>query len=120
MEWDWKWIVVSIVALLIGRFAFGVTFHLNDYLKRRDGKLRNQLQNACSHAELVMVDGRPGVKSLMESPSGTLNWYCKRCGYKSMNEPEEPDLQYWAVHLGDYKKSMKKYDKILKKLGVVP
>ena len=101
------------------------SFDFNKYLERRDDKYTQKLKNACTHMLMDFAgqeDGRPIYKfqSLFESPSGTLQWQCQRCGLvRNHSNDYEERAEYYAKNPEKYMEQAKKFQKLLKKNGIL-
>ena len=71
--------VLTVVAVRIG-----FNFDLNKYLENRREHHKEKLRILCPHAQIVEKSGEPFVIPTFESPSGTQNWICQRCGMQSL------------------------------------
>ncbi len=120
-------IIGVIVTLVVSVIAIKITFSfdLNKYLERKDKKNELKLKNACPHISI-----EPGkkegdkrqykVQSLFESPAGTLQWQCQKCGLiRNHNNDYDERAQYYADNYGQYVEDMKKFRKLLKKSGAI-
>ena len=67
-------VIGAVVAILAVRVR--VNFNLNDYLENRRTRKRQ-----CQHYRIGIVeDGKLGIEMWFESPTGTPNFLCHRCG----------------------------------------
>lgn len=122
----WQFLAV-ILCLALSVIAIKITFNfdINKYLERRDEKHVQKLKNACTHIVMVgerQENGRPlyGFQSLFESPSGTLQWQCQRCGLiRNHDNDYDARAEYYAKNPEKYIEQTKKFQKILKKSGMV-
>lgn len=117
----WQLIGV-IIALVFGVIVvrISLTFDINKFLERRDKKLSQRLKNACTHLEMSPTgDGQFQVQSLFESPSGTLQWQCQRCGLiKNHNNDYKTSAEYYAKNPEKYIEKNREFQKLLKKSGI--
>ncbi len=115
----------GIVALAFSVVAvkIAIKFDLNKYLERKDKKLDLKMKNTCTHVYMELAGQEDGIplykfESLFESPSGTLQWQCQRCGLvRNHNNDYEAHAQYYAQNPNEYTKKNKKFQKLLKKNG---
>ena len=94
--------------------------YLNEYLKRRDKKLKGKIKNYCTHANIKNFDDVIGIESSFISPSGTTNWICEKCGlqiYHLDKKGEKRKFEYFFKNPKKFKKQEKKFQKLLKKAG---
>jgi hypothetical protein len=117
------WQIIGLIfAFTASVVAVKITFNFdfNKYLERRDKKLVQRLKNACTHLEMTPADNNNlQVKSLFESPSGTLQWQCQRCGLvRNHNNDYKERAEYYAKHPEKYLEQEKKFSKLLKKSGI--
>lgn len=117
-------IIVAIIIIFIGiigiRFTF--KFDFNRHLEHRKKSYIPKLQNACPHVTILKSkDGNYGVQSQFESPAGTSQWQCQRCGLIRNNFG--PDLERQAERYASdpnlYKKANDRFQKLLKKAGMI-
>ncbi|HVE80862.1 MAG TPA: hypothetical protein VNA68_01845 [Candidatus Dormibacteraeota bacterium] len=118
------WQIIGIIfAAAISIIAVKITlsFDFNKYLERKDKKLAQKLKNACTHMEMTpSANNQFQLKSLFESPSGTLQWQCQRCGgVRNHNNDYEERAQYYADNPDKYIEQNKKFQKLLKKSGMI-
>lgn len=115
-------LIVAIITLVFSFIAVRISlnFDINKYLERRDNKNMQKLKNACTHLEMIpLEDNQFQVQSLFESPSGTLQWQCQRCGLvRNHNNDYESKAEYFAKHPDEYLKQNNKFSKLLKKCGM--
>ena len=117
--------IVVVLTMILGAIAIRVTFNfdVNKYLERRDRRLEQKLKNTCTHLNMEYAgqeEGKPlyKIQSLFESPSGTLQWQCQRCGLvRSHNNDYDKRAEYFAKNPDEYVKLHKKFQKLLKKNG---
>lgn len=117
------WQIVGIIfALTVSVIVVKITlsFDFNKYLDRKDKKLAQKLKNACTHMEMTpLANNEFQFKSLLESPPGTHQWQCQRCGLiRNHNNDYEERAQYYANNPDKYIEQTKKFRKLLKKGGV--
>ena len=105
----------SIIAV---KFTF--SFDFNKYLERRDKNNTQKLKNICTHVEMTPADNKQfQIKSLFESPPGTHQWQCQRCGLiKNHDNDYEERVQYYVSNPERYLEQNKKFQKLLKKSGL--
>ncbi|MEA2041833.1 MAG: hypothetical protein U9N85_04695 [Bacteroidota bacterium] len=88
-------IIIIIISLFFGIIAvkFAINFDLNKYLERKDKKLDAKIKNTCLPMKLLYDEKQNGViyKNFFESPFGTLQWQCQRCGvtYNHIDQDEQ-------------------------------
>lgn len=112
-----------IFSIAISAIAIKVTFNfdVNKYLERKDDKNLSKLRNTCTHIEISPADNdKVQIRFLYESPSGTLSWQCQRCGLV-MNSEEyfKSRADYYINNQAEYVKQQKKFQKLLRKNGMV-
>lgn len=118
--WQAIGIIFAFAASIIAvRVTF--SFDFNKYLKRRDDKNSQKLKNACTHLDMMPLENRQfQFKSLFESPMGTAQWQCQRCGLiRNHNNDYEERAQYFANHPDKFLEQRKKFQKLLKKSGML-
>lgn len=116
-------LIVTIVTISLGivTIRIGIKFDLNKYLDQREKQNTQRLKNACTHLEMIPTEGGQfQARSLFESPSGTLQWQCQRCGLvRNHDNDYEERAQYYASHPDEYLEKNKKFNKLLKKSKLV-
>lgn len=118
----WQLIVgIIVITLSIVTIKIAISFDLNKFLERKDSRLSKKIKNTCPHVEIEQVDKENfSIKSLFESPAGTLQWQCQRCGLKrNHNDDYKKVCEYWGNHTDEYVERMKQFQKLLKKGGAV-
>lgn len=118
------WEVVGLIfAFTASIVAIKITFSFdfNKFLERKDKRLQGKVQNICPHVEIKQErDDRLSIQSLFESPPGTLQWQCRKCGLiRNHNTDYEKEYEYWGNHMDEYISRLKKFQKLLKKGGVL-
>lgn len=114
-----SWLII-VIAISVIAIKITFSFDINKFLERRDKKLKQKAQNYCPHAQFIKVDGKFGIKSTFISPSGTTNWICQRCGTIRYNvDNEDERIKYYLEHPEELSRQEKKFEDILKKIGVV-
>lgn len=118
------WQIIGLIfAFTASVVAIKITFSFdfNKFLERKDKRLQGKVQNTCPHVEVKKEDGdRLSIHSLFESPPGTHQWQCRKCGLiRNHNNDYEKEYAYWGEHLDEYLARMKKFQKLLKKGGVL-
>lgn len=112
----------AIIVLVLGVIAVRVslTFDINKFLERRDKKLSQRLKNTCTHLEMLPTeDGQFQIRSLFESPPGTLKWQCQRCGLIANHDNDfESRAEYYSKNPEKYLAKYKEFHKLLKKSGI--
>ena len=78
--------LITVVSFLLTAVAvrIGLNFDLNKYLETRREHQKEKLRILCPHAQIVEKNGEPFVIPTFETPSGTHNWICQRCGMESL------------------------------------
>lgn len=117
----------SIFALAFSVIAvkIAVSFDINKYLERKDKRLDQKIKNACPHMQMQLVksEGKKAqymFQSLFESPPGTHQWQCQRCGLiRNHDNDYEKRAEYYAANPDEYIKKNKKFEKLLKKNGAL-
>lgn len=118
------WHIIGLIfAFTASVVAIKITFSFdfNKFLERKDKRLDQKIKNVCPHVEIKQEDGEHfSIKSLFESPPGTHQWQCQRCGLvRNHNDDYEKQYEYWSDHAGEYIERVKKFQKLLKKGGAV-
>lgn len=74
-------IIVLIVAIVVS-VKVCVSFDLNKWMQQRKQRHLTLAQGLCPHFELIPDEknGRIIIKPLLASPSGTIKYYCQKCG----------------------------------------
>ena len=119
--------VGGVVLLTFSAIAIKITFSfdLNKYLERKDKKLDRKIKNACTHLHMELMgeeDGKPLFRSqsLFESPAGSLQWQCQRCGLiRNHDNDYEKRAEYYAKNPDEYIKMNKKFQKLARKSGAI-
>ena len=83
----WQFIIgiITITASLV-TIKLAINFDINKYLERKDQRLSKKLRNTCTHIQMEFVRKDENnipeymIQSLFESPSGTTQWQCQKCG----------------------------------------
>lgn len=117
--------VGGVVLLAFSAIAIKITFSfdLNKYLERKDKRLNQKIKNSCTHMRMELMDEKDGkplfsFQSLFESPPGTHQWQCQRCGLvKNHDNDYEKRAEYWAKNPDEYTKKNKKFQKLIRKSG---
>lgn len=118
----WQLLVLMITAVLtVVAVKIAVNFDINKFLERKDKRLDRKIKNICPHVEIAQEDKEHfSIKSLFESPPGTHQWQCQRCGLvRNHNNDYEKEYKYWGEHIKEYKERTKKFEKLLKKGGAL-
>lgn len=123
----WQFIgAVATLTISIVTIKVAVSFDLNKYLDRRDEKLAQKLKNTCTHMLMELVGRESGNKaqykfqSLFESPPGTHQWQCQRCGLiRNHDNDYKSRAEYYAQNPDEYSRMHKKFQKLLEKHGIV-
>lgn len=112
-------LIIAIITFSLGivTIRIGIRFDLNKYLEQREKQNTQKLKNVCAHLEMVPTEnGQFQARSLFESPPGTLQWQCQRCGLvRNHDNDYEERAQYYANHPDEYLEKNKKFNKLLKK-----
>ena len=113
-------IIVFAVSVIVIKITF--SFNLNEYLKTRDEKRKGKIKNYCTHAHIKKVNNNVAIQSSFISPSGTLSWVCQKCGLQIHHlddQDEDRRIRYFLENPKEYSKQDKKFQKLLKKAGVL-
>lgn len=121
----WQLIVgIIVLALSIVTIKIAINFDLNKYLERKDTRVDKKIKNSCTHMNMELVGRGEGnkaeysIKSLFESPPGTHQWQCQRCGLiRNHDNDYEKRAEYYAQNPDEYINMNKKFHKLLKKNG---
>ena len=112
-------LIVLIALAVIAVLRFGIRFDLNKYLEARKRKHRQLARANCVHMSMEPCDGGVEILPLWESPAGTLDWVCSRCGTVVHTPPDDEQFmkraQYYASHPDEYRKKMKQFNKHARK-----
>lgn len=112
-----------IFSVAISAIAIKITFNfdLNKYLERKDEKNLAKLRNHCPHVEMTPTeDGRLQIRSMFESPAGTLQWQCQKCGLiRNHDNDYQERYEYYVKNPKEYLKKNKKFQKLIKKNGMI-
>ena len=120
----WQFIgAVFALTISVITIKVAISFDLNKYLARKDKRLDQKIKNSCTHMNMELV-GREGdeaqysIQSLFESPPGTHQWQCQRCGLvRNHDNDYEKRAEYFAKNPDEYVKKNQKFQKLLKKGG---
>lgn len=112
-------VCIVVVALVVSvKVAFTLDF--NDFLKQRKETHKKRAQSICPHMYFAGVEnldeksGKVVVKSYLQSPPGTISWYCAKCGAIMPGVDQarfQSTCEYYVKHPDQYNKIMKKVDK---------
>ena len=69
-----KGLIGTVLAVRIG-----VSLNLVELFQYRRKILEGRIQNICPHATVVKTSSGYGIQSYFHSPSGTLDYVCRRC-----------------------------------------
>jgi uncharacterized C2H2 Zn-finger protein len=116
--WQIVGVIFAITASIIA-VKITLSFDFNKYLDRKDKKIVQKLKNACTHMEMTPLNNNQfEFRSLFESPPGTHQWQCQRCGLiRNHDNDYEKRAEYYANNPDEYIKRNKKFEKLLKKNG---
>ena len=106
-------IVVSIVAVKIG-----ISFDLNAWLKARSEHQKERLKILCPHTNLKDIGGgKWQAESYFHNPSGTMDWICSRCQFRT-SDPRIPEklMRTFAENPETYLYKLKKFTKLANKM----
>ena len=109
-------VVLILVGIVVVRFA--ISFDVNAWLQERSNRRRDSLELLCPHTEIWMNERNELIaKSYFQSPSGTLDWICSKCQFRTQNQ-ELPDelVRYYAHNPKIYSKKLKQFQKRTKKI----
>ena len=110
--------VLAILSAITMKFA--IKFDLNNFLERRDKKLKSRIQQQCPHLLLKSEEKGIRFESFFYSPPGTISWICKRCNfvtYNISNEEIRNRAEYYINNQKEYLDAHKKTYKLIKKLS---
>ena len=111
---------LTIILATLAVFAIrgNLKFDLNQWHKDRRQALEANLRALCPHISVVKHEGKPAIKSLFFSPSGTASWQCQGCGAIVHDSRYVDEIfQYWADNMDALVKRSKQMNKLAKKLG---
>lgn len=123
-DWEWWQVILVIFTLFASMAVFkvGVTFDLRKWLKDRREEKHDLLPLLCPHALLEKTDdGRIVVTSLVVSPPGRYDAFCRRCGAHFIGGLEESRdlMKRWAANPKLLAEREKKFLKQCKRLRIV-
>ena len=112
---DYGWAILGIVGAILGIMSLRVRFDLNEWMRDRHERRREQAKNICSHTKIGPgPSGEIAIGSWCHRPSGTTQWICQRCGYMAGSKKETDDLmRYWAENLEEYEEQERALEKHL-------
>ena len=111
------WGVAAVATAIAIKGSVHVNLDINEYLKRRDHRARQRMRNTCTHTRLLVVEEKLTARSFFESPSGTLQWICSRCGMRTSSESRVNEIaEYWLLHPKEWSRREKEFAKVAKKL----
>jgi len=115
-------ILLGIIAFTLSIIAIKITFsfNINEYLKRKDEKLKGKIRNNCTHADIIKTGDGVGIQSTFISPSGTTDWICQKCGSRLYNlnrKDEDERIKHYLENIKDFEKQEEKFGKLMKKAG---
>lgn len=114
MEW-WQALLIGLTG--IAAVSVGVKINLVQLLEFRQKKLAHRVMRECTHATISRrSDGELVVDSLFQSPPGTLQWQCMRCGLVTSRLMAEQSRDHWISHPEQWIEQEKRFNKIAKKL----
>lgn len=111
------WPLLTAVLGSLATIAF--KFDINEYLKHRERKQENKLQNLCPH--IIMLergDEKLRVESLYAPVMGQMYWACRQCNHQSDSRGVELNIEYWKQRPHEYKAQAEKFTKLIKKMGL--
>lgn len=114
---DWLWWLVA-VAITIVTVRATVRFDVNEWLRDRRRQKEEKLRSLCPHAVPTIHDGKPAIRGMYVSPSGTTAYHCQLCG-DVMYDPGAIDevMAYWGRNPDKLLARNKEIEKLMKKLG---
>ena len=111
------WGVAAVATAIAIKGSVHVNLDINEYLNRRDHRAHQRMRNTCTHTRLSVVEEELTARSLFESPSGTLEWICSRCGMRATSESRVNEIaEYWLLNPEEWNKREKLFAKVAKKL----
>ena len=74
--------VMMLIVAVVVSVKVCISFDLNRWIQQQKHKHLTLAQGMCPHFELIpdTKNGRIITKSLLVSPSGTIKFYCQKCG----------------------------------------
>ena len=123
-DWEWWQVILAIFAVFASMAVFkvGIMFDLRKWLKDRREEKRDLLPLLCPHALLEKTDDdRIVVTSLVVSPPGRLDAFCRRCGAHFIGGLEESRdlMKRWAKNPKLLSEREKKFLRQCKRLGIL-
>ena len=114
-------IVFIIVGIIVGIVAIKIcfSFDINSWLQNRLQHKKDSLKVLCPHTDITLKDNNETkvVQSLFQSPYGTTEWICSRCGMRTHDSDIPQKLvEHYFKNPNDYLKRMKKFNKLVKKI----
>lgn len=114
MEW-WQVLILGLAA--VATVSLVVKINLVQLLEFRQKKLTHRAMRECPHATIDRrSDGELVVDSLFQSPPGTIQWQCMRCGLITSRLVAERTRDFWVRHPDKWLEQEKRFNKIAKKL----
>ena len=109
-------VVGSLLAGMAGAVAIGLRFDINEWIRRRDEKLRYRIQRTCTHTILEMgLDGR-GQASTACDMVGERQWQCCRCQLIMSANTMADQTKRWANDPVGWMKQEREVDRLAQKL----
>ncbi len=115
-------LVLLFVFVIISTFVvrIAIKFDLNEYLKRKDEKLKRKIQITCPHIIIKKSEnGNFVIEDGFQSPIGTITWICRRCSFIKYTHNESDFIEiknYYEKNIKEYLKSNEKTNKLIQKL----
>lgn len=117
--------LVLLVTIIIGAIAIKVVFtvDINKYLEGKQNRLAGKAMNTCTHVQLIRTaaDSSFSFQSYFVSPPGTSAWRCQKCQLTRWEPGGDFDreAEFYMKNLEVFKRRNKKFNKILKKAGLL-
>jgi len=93
-----------------------IRFDLNDWLKERRNRRKEQLRSLCTHVDITQKGEDFEVRSTFVSPFGTTASQCQSCRHVTHDRAWiEENTMYWAQHPDEWVERMKQIDKLTEK-----
>lgn len=115
--WQWLgWVAAGVASIVAIRGS--VRFDVNEWLRDRRTRKKENLRALCPHARFADENGNWVLQSSYISPMGTLAWQCQQCGNVTHDRAGiDEALKYWAAHPKELIERQKEIERRARKLG---
>ena len=118
-----KWVLAVLAAVLAAiAVKVGISFDLNRWREERHRRAGERLQALCTHTMIYRnEDGRRVAETLMISPFGRLDCYCRRCGQSTEDRrlPEQ-QMRFWLQNPRQWRRREKAFIRAYERLYKIP